>query len=98
MGKFTNSQRDHLRQFVIEAEIQRFNRTEAKTYIESKIGQTISHECIDRLKAQIKRQALKPTKQVQNITHGFYRSVFPKDRRDPKVSARTMAPLPCKSR
>ena len=58
MGKFTNSQRDQLRQLIVEAEIQRFNRTEAKTYIESKFGQEISAFFIDKLKAQIKRKAL----------------------------------------
>jgi uncharacterized membrane protein YheB (UPF0754 family) len=58
LGKFTNSQRDHLRQLIVESEIQRFNRTEAKTYIESKIGQEISYESIDKQKAQIKRKAL----------------------------------------
>jgi hypothetical protein len=58
VGKFTNSQRDHLRQLIVEAEIQRFNRTEAKTYIESKFGQEISAFFIDKLKAQIKRKAI----------------------------------------
>lgn len=58
MGKFTNSQRDHIRQLIAEAEIQRFNRTEAKSYIDSKFGQEISAEFIDKLKAQIKRQAI----------------------------------------
>jgi hypothetical protein len=58
MGKFTNAQRDHLRQLIIEAEVQRFNRTEAKTYIETKFGMPISYEYIDKRKLAIKRQAL----------------------------------------
>ena len=76
MGKFTNSQRDHLRQLVIEAEIQRFNRTEAKQYIESKLGFEISHECIDRLKAQIKRQALSRLNKFKTSRTAFIDQYF----------------------
>jgi hypothetical protein len=76
LGKFTNSQRDQLRQLIIETEVQRFNRTEAKTYIESKIGQTISHECIDRLKAQIKRQALSRLNKFKTSRTAFIDQYF----------------------
>ena len=76
MGKFTNSQRDQLRQLVVEAEVQRFNRTEVKTYIESKFGQEISHELIDRLKAQIKRQALSRLNKFKTSRTAFIDQYF----------------------
>ena len=41
---YSNYQRSQLRQLVIEAEIQRFMRPEARAYVISKFGEDVSFE------------------------------------------------------
>ena len=76
MGKFTNAQRTYLRQLVIEAEIQRFSRPEAKTFIETKFGQGISYETFDKIKAGIKRHALKRLNELKKSRTGYIDQYF----------------------
>jgi hypothetical protein len=77
MGRnYSNYQRSQLRQLVIEAEIQRFPRPEARAYIISKFGQDISFETLDKIKANIKKGALARLNKLKKSRTAFIDQYF----------------------
>jgi hypothetical protein len=77
MGRvYSNYQRSHLRQLVIEAEIQRFSRPEARAFIIAKFGQDVSHETLDKIKANIKKGALTRLNRLKKSRTAFIDQYF----------------------
>jgi hypothetical protein len=77
MGRnYSNYQRSQLRQLVIEAEIQRFPRPEARAYVISKFGQDISFETLDKIKANIKKSSLARLNKLKKSRTAFIDQYF----------------------
>jgi hypothetical protein len=74
MGKFTNKQKARIRQLVLEAEIQRFQRHEALIYINSRLqpdGIAISIEHYDDVKKYIRRNGLERMNKLQKSRRAY---------------------------
>jgi hypothetical protein len=74
MGKFTNKQKARIRQLVLEAEIQRFQRHEALIYINSRLqddGIAISIEHYDDVKKRIRRNGIERMNKLQKSRRAY---------------------------
>jgi hypothetical protein len=76
VGKFTHTQRTHLRQLIVEAEIQRFSRPEAKTFVETKFGQPLSYRTYDKIKQGIKLNASKRLDELKKSRTAYIDQYF----------------------
>ena len=74
MAKFTNREKARIRQLVLEAEIQRFQRREAIIYINGKLesdGISISVEHYDDVKKHVRRNGLERMNKLQKSRRAY---------------------------
>lgn len=74
MGKFTNKEKARIKQLVLEAEIQRFQRREALIYINGKLepdGISISVDHYDDIKKRIRRNGIERMNKLQKSRRAY---------------------------
>jgi hypothetical protein len=76
MRKFTNLQKEHFKQFVLDCTIQRLTTQESLQYVKDKLGMEIGADHFNHVRAQLKQDVKKNLKHLQKDRFAYMREFF----------------------
>jgi hypothetical protein len=76
LSKFTNVEKEHLKQLVSDCIIQRLTTEESLLYIKDKLGLEISQDYINHMRASLKKSAEKNLKYLQKDRFVYIQNIF----------------------
>jgi len=76
LSKFTNAEKEHLKQIVSDCIIQRLTTEESLLYIKDKLGLVISEDYFNHMRASLKKCAEKNLKYLQKDRFVYIQNIF----------------------
>jgi hypothetical protein len=76
MRKFTNLQKEHFKQFVLDCTIQRLTTQESLQYVKDKLGIEIGADHFNHVRAELKRNVKKNLTHLQKDRFAYLRAFF----------------------
>jgi hypothetical protein len=76
MQKFTNIQKEHFRQLVLDCIVQRLTTQESLQYIKGKLGSEIGADHFNHIRAELKQDVKKNLRYLQKDRFAYIREFF----------------------